>query len=94
MVPARRLPLSTVTLMFGVISIPLAFIRHLCSLAVVVGVLAMAFAAWGIWYTDRHPGRYAGISVRLMRTGGLAAIVGTASAIVMWILWAGNVLLR
>lgn len=90
----RPLPLATVTLIFGVLSIPLAFMRHLCSLAVVVGLLAMCFALWGSWWAKRHAGRYTAVSQRYIRIGGILAIAGTASGIVMWILYAGNVLLR
>ncbi len=91
---SERLPLSTVTFTFGTISIPLAFLRHLCSLAVVVGTLAIAFALWGHWYARRHPDHYSIKRRKYMRLGGYTASVGTAAAIVMWVLYARNILLN
>lgn len=43
----RDLPLSMVTLVFGVLSIPLAFARHLCVPATIMGLLAIGFHLWG-----------------------------------------------
>ena len=88
----QRLPLSTITLIFGSLSIPLAFLRHLCSLAVVLGVLAIVFSIWGSFRVKRRPQHYSIGSVRNMRWGGRLAVVGTIAAIVMWILWAKNLL--
>ena len=50
----RNLPLSTIALLFGGLSIPLAFTRHLCSFAVVLGVYAMLFGFWGQRRAARH----------------------------------------
>ncbi|MDQ3100732.1 MAG: hypothetical protein M3R08_05050 [Bacteroidota bacterium] len=91
---SERFPLSTLTFIFGTISIPLAFLRHLCSLAVVVGMLAITFSLWGHWYARRHPDQYSIKSRKYMRFGGYAASVGTAAAIVMWVLYARNILLN
>ena len=88
----QRLPLSTVTLIFGSLSIPLAFLRHLCSLAVVIGVLAITFSLWSYFKVKRKPYHYSIASVRNMRWGGRLAAFGTIAAIVMWILWARNLL--
>jgi hypothetical protein len=89
----RNLPLSTVTLVFGGLSIPLAFARHLCSLAVVLGVYAILFGLWGQRRSARHLLRYTAGSVKRARIGLRLAIVGTACALVMWALWATNWLL-
>lgn len=89
-----RLPLSIVTLVFGTISIPLAFLRHLCSLAVVIGLLAIAFSLWGNWYGGRNAIRYSTKSRKMMLFGGYAAMIGTAAAVVMWVLYARNILLH
>lgn len=89
----RKLPLAQVTLVFGLLSIPLAFLRHLCSLAVVVGVLAIAFNGWARWMLRRGRG-YSPQSLRRSYLGFKLALVGTGCALVMWVLWATNVLLE
>ena len=88
----RHLPLAQVTLVFGMLSVPLAFARQLCVPAAIMGVLAIAFHFWG-----RSPARRAGrsaASVKWSTLGFRAALVGTACALTMWVLWATNVLLR
>ncbi len=90
----RPIPLNIVTLIFGVLSIPLAFLRHLCSLAVVLSFLAIAFALWGKWYSGKRPDRFSTTSLKRMRIGGYAGTIGLLAGIVMWILWATNYLLR
>lgn len=89
----KNLPLSTVALVFGGLSIPLAFTRHLCSLAVVLGVYAMLFGFWGQRRAARHLLRYTSRSVKRAKLGARSAVIGTACAILMWILWATNWLL-
>lgn len=89
----RPLPLSTVTLVFGALSIPLAFAGHLCSLAVVLGAYALAMGWWGRRRAERHLLRYTPASIKRARLGFQLAAVGTACAVVMWALWASNVLL-
>ncbi len=89
----KNLPLSTVVLVFGGLSIPLAFARHLCSLAVVLGIYAMLFGFWGQRRAARHLLKYTASSVKRARVGTRLAMVGTACAIVMWVLWATNWLL-
>jgi hypothetical protein len=89
----KRLPLSTVTLVFGVLSVPLAFARHLCSLAVVLGVLALAFGLWGRSRQGHPLRRFTERSLKHSVLGFRAAIVGTASAVVMWVLYATNTIL-
>lgn len=88
----RALPLAQVTFVFGSLSIPLAFIRHLCSLAVVVGVLAIAFNLWAQWRLKRGSG-YSAQSLRWSFRGMRLAAVGTGSGILMWVLWATNAIL-
>lgn len=89
----RPAPLAQVTLVFGALSIPLAFLRHLCTLAVVVGVLAIAFNLWTRWRM-RRGAVYGEAGLRRSFLGFKLACVGTALALVMWVLWATNVLLR
>lgn len=89
-----RLPLSTVTLVFGALSLPFAFARHLVSLAVVLGVLAVAFGVWGRRRAARHLLRYTDTSIRHARTGQWMGLAGLALALVMWVLWRTNILLQ
>lgn len=90
--PLRDLPLSMVTFLFGMASIPLSVLRHLVSLAVVLAVLAMAFHWWG----RRKAGKesYTAASLKRSTIGGKAAMVGGALAVVLWVLWRTNVLLH
>ena len=88
---SKPLPLSLVSLIFGLGSIPLAFARHLVSLAAVMAVVAIAFHFWGRWRS-----RNTGFSVKSLtrsRIGLFAASAGLAASVVMWILWATNALL-
>lgn len=90
---ARRLPLSQVTLAFGALSIPLAFARHLCVPATIMGLLAIGFNLWGRWMLKRGRG-YSPRSLRRSTIGFKLAVVGATCAVTMWVLWATNVLLR
>lgn len=90
----RNLPLSMVAMIFGGLSIPLAFARHLVSLAVVLGVLAIAFGLWGERKNARHLLRYTKASAKRASRGLRLGLIGTACALVMWVLWASNVLLN
>jgi hypothetical protein len=90
---SRKLPLSLVTLTFGVFSIPLAFARHLCVPATIMALMAITFNLWGRWRLKRGHG-YSAQSLRRSMLGFKLAAVGAASGITMWVLWATNVLLR
>ena len=90
---ARRLPLSQVTLAFGVLSIPLAFARHLCVPETIMALLAIAFNGCGRWMLKRGHG-YSPRSLRHSTLGFKLATAGAACGITMWVLWATNVLLR
>ena len=89
----RRLPLSVVTLVFGALSIPLAFVRQLCVPATIMALLAIAFKLWGDVMVKRGKG-YSAKSLRRSALGFKLALVGAACGIAMWVLWATNVLLR
>ena len=89
----RKLPLSMVTLVFGGLSIPLAFARHLCVPATIMALLAIAFHFWGRWMLKRGRG-YSPKSLRRSTLGFKLALAGAACGITMWVLWATNVLLR
>ncbi|QQR86472.1 MAG: hypothetical protein IPJ76_18105 [Flavobacteriales bacterium] len=87
----KHLPLSMVTLIFGVLSVLLAFAVHLVSLAVVLALMAVAFGFWGRF---RAKGRsYSQMSLKRSRWGLRAGLVGLACSAVMWWLWASNILL-
>jgi hypothetical protein len=90
--PLRDLPLSMVTFLFGMASIPLSVLRHLVSLAVVLAALALAFHWWG----RRKAGKegYSPASLKRSRLGGKGAMIGGTLALVMWALWRTNVLLH
>ncbi|MCU0320339.1 MAG: hypothetical protein MUE88_09725 [Flavobacteriales bacterium] len=90
--PVRDLPLSMVTLIFGVLSVPLAVLRHLVSLAVVLAALALAFQWWG--RRKAKVNAYTPASIKRSHQGGKAAMIGGALAVVMWVLWRTNVLLH
>ncbi len=87
-----RLPLSTVTFAFGLLSIPLAFGVQLVSLAVVLAALAILFHLWGRWKARGK--NYSGASMRRSRVGWWCGLAGLVAAITMWVLWATNVLLE
>ena len=89
----KNLPLSLVSLIFGGLSIPLAYARHLVSLALVLAVLAVAFGYWGQQRNSKHVLMFTAKSVKRARLGLNLGLVGTLSAVVMWALWASNVLL-
>lgn len=90
----RNLPLSLVSLVLGGLSIPLAFARHLVSLALILGVMAIAFGLLGTRSNGRHVLRYTAKSVKRASLGMKLGVSGTLCAVVMWFLWASNVLLR
>ena len=89
----RNLPLSTAALVLGALSIPLAFARHLCSLAVVLGVYAMLMGFWGQGRGAKHLLRYTPRSVQRARWGARMAVAGTLFGLLMWLLYASNWLL-
>jgi len=86
----RDLPLSMVTLVFGVLSIPLAFARQLCVPALIMAVLAMAFHLWG--RRKQKAGSYSAGSLRRSSLGFKLALAGSVCSLTMWILWATNAL--
>lgn len=88
---SRKLPLSQVTLVFGVLSIALAFVRHLCVPATIMAVLALLFHAWGNWMIKRGNG-YSAKSVRRSALGFKLALAGAVCGITMWVLWWTNTL--
>lgn len=88
----KNLPLSTVTLVFGALSIPLAFARHLVSLAVVLAFLALVFGWWGRREQAKHILRYAPVTTKRTQLGFRLGGIGMGCALLMWVLWASNVL--
>lgn len=88
----RDLPLSMVTLIFGTLSVPLAFARHLVSLALVLALLSIGFALFGRWRARKRV--YARSSLTRSRIGLICGIVGAVCSLVLWWLWASNILLE
>lgn len=86
-----NLPLSMVTLVFGALSIPLAFARQLCAPALIMGVLAVMFHLWGRRKQRMHS--YVPASLKRSWLGFKLAIGGSLCALAMWVLWATGVLL-
>ena len=86
----RDLPLSMVTLVFGILSIPLAFARQLCVPALIMGVLAIGFHLWG--RRKQKARSYTAGSLKRSSLGSKLAAVGSVCALTMWILWATNAL--
>ena len=71
----------------------MAYARHLVSLALVLAVLAVAFGYWGQQRNSKHVLMFTAKSVKRARLGLKLGLVGALSAVVMWALWASNVLL-
>ncbi|HQV37928.1 MAG: hypothetical protein IPO60_09165 [Flavobacteriales bacterium] len=90
MTDQRILPLSLVTLVFGVLSIPLAFARQLCAPALIMGVLAIAFYLVG--RSKQRKMEYSPGSIKRSSLGFKLALVGSACALAMWVLWATGAL--
>ena len=88
----RNLPFSMAALVMGGLSIPLAFARHLVSLALVLAVLALVLTAWGRWRVRRAPQRFDPASTRRARWAGRLALVGLLVSATIWALWAAQVL--
>jgi hypothetical protein len=86
----RALPLSMVTLVFGAMSIPLAFARQLCVPALIMAVLAIVFHLWGRSRTRTNT--YSSKSIKRSALGSKLALAGSACALTMWVLWAANIL--
>lgn len=87
---ARRLPFSTVSLVFGILSVPLAFAGHLVSLALLLGLLAMLLGLLGLRIQASRPGRYAPAGEKRARWAWRLGLAGTLSGMIMWLLWAGG----
>lgn len=92
MTALRNLPLSTVTLVFGALGIPLAFLRQLCVPALIMALLAIAFHFLGRRLIAKG-GAYGPGSIRRSVWGARLAAVAGASAVLMWVLWGTGVLL-
>lgn len=91
MTDQRSLPLSMVTFVFGVLSIPLAFARQLCVPALIMGVLAIAFHLMG--RSMQRKKAYSPGSIKRSTLGSKLALVGSVCALTMWVLWATGTLL-
>lgn len=86
-----KLPLGIVTLVFGILSIPLAFARQLCAPALIMGLLAIAFHLWGRRLRAKYS--YSPASIKRSVLGFKLALAGSVAALAMWVLWAMGVLL-
>jgi len=88
----RSLPASVPALVFGGLSIPLAFMGHLVSLAMVLALLAVVLALVGRWSSGRWPSRYSRSSLARCTWAMRLGILGTLLCIGMWALWSTGVL--
>ena len=84
---AGRRPFRITSLVMGLLSVPLAFARHLVSLALVLAVLSLLLNGTGALLRR-------GSGSRTTRLAGWSAVLGLVSSLVMWGLWASGVLLR
>ena len=91
---AKQLPLSTVTFVFGTLSVPLAFARHLVSLALVLAVLAVVMGWWGRRRMIGLGLQFTASSMKRSSWGFKAGLVGLGASVLMWALWRSNVLLN
>lgn len=80
-------PFRTTALVMGLLSVPLAFARHLVSLALVLAVLSLLLNGAG-GLIRRGSGSLA------TRLAAWSALLGLVASLVMWGLWASGVLLR
>lgn len=87
----RAVPFSWECLIFGVLSIPLAFARHLVSLAVVLAFLGLVLGLYGRWRSTRS-GEWSQVSRRRVAYGIPLAGAGLLLGIVIWVLWSKGVL--
>lgn len=87
----RSLPLSMVTLVFGVLSIPLAFARQLCAPALIMGMLAIGFYLVG--RSMQRKKVHSPVSIKRSALGFKLALVGSVCALAMWVLWGTGALL-
>lgn len=88
----RSLPGSVPALVFGGLSIPLVFMGHLVSLAMVLALLALLLAMFGRWSYGRWPGRYTPSSIVRCKWAMRLATLGTLLSLGMWALWSTGVL--
>ena len=84
---AGRRPFRITSLVMGLLSLPLAFARHLVSLALVLAVLSLLLNGTGALLRR-------GSGSRTTRLAGWSAVLGLVSSLVMWGLWASGMLLR
>ncbi len=88
----RNLPFSMAALVIGGLSIPMAFARHLVSLALVMALVALLLATAGRRKARRSPQLFTAASVHRASQARRLALIGTAASALMWALWAGQVL--
>jgi len=89
--PERAVPFSWECLVFGMLSVPLAFARHLVSLAVILAVLGVVLGLYGRWRSSRS-GVWSEASRRRVKVGIRVAASGLLISCVIWLLWAKGVL--
>ncbi|MBP6573451.1 MAG: hypothetical protein KA230_03290 [Flavobacteriales bacterium] len=87
----KALPFSIVTLVFGALSIPLAFARHLVSLSLVLALLSISLVVVGRLLARKRS--YSETSLKRSKIGLRCAVVGAICSVTMWWLWASNIML-
>lgn len=88
----RSLPFHVATLLFGALSLPLAFARHLVSLAVVLALWGIVLGIAGRALVRRQPERYRPATVLRGLWGLRLAVIGLLLSVVVWILWMRGIL--
>ena len=88
----RNIRFSLTALVMGGLSIPLAFARHLVSLALVLSVLSLVLWAVGKWQVSRSDAPPSESSVRRATIGSRLAAVGLLCSVVIWVLYANRIL--
>lgn len=90
--PLRAVPGSIPALIFAGLSVPLAFMGHLVSLATVLALLALVLVARGRWMNARRSGLYSSASQVHLLWALRLGVLGLLLSVVSWILWATGVL--
>lgn len=91
-VPLRSVPGSIPALVFAVLSVPLAFMGHLVSLATILSTLAIVLSGFGRWIFARDPGKYSSTSLTHLTWSLRIGVSGLLLSLAFWVLWATGTL--
>lgn len=90
--PMRPVPGSTPALVFALLSVPLAFMGHLVSLATVLAALAIVLSMFGRWMFARGAGKYSSTSLTRLTWSLRIGVSGFLFSVAFWVLWATGAL--